>query len=370
MSKNISKINDFRMEFSSSLCKYDNNIKNYFKITFIKDKVINLNNFKYKFNNKIIKYSLFYSCPYTINNKISNKIKLLYNNDNNIKNICDKIFIDKINLKNLNSYENKIISKIILRKYNNDNYIDFRSSLIILWYVIISSNFIVNKELSINTLKEYYIDYISNKFKISKIIIKIFKNDNIESIKINMSLYILLEEFHYKYSTFFLKKINLHKKIIMNSSYININPFDILTNNNGEYFESISSIIDTVKYPFGHNIIFIFNNNILYYYDSDEQDYSDIFIFKKFFLNFNINFINISLKEPIQTICDDGNCIFYCLRLVEYLDEYYDYNLSLRLLQKIVYNFENNIYTNNDMNKWILNFIDDILYINNYHLLS
>jgi hypothetical protein len=96
----------------------------------------------------------------------------------------------------------------------------------------------------------------------------------------------------------------------------------------------------------------------IFYYDSDEQVLSDIYKLKKIFKINSINFINISNRNPIQKIFDDGNCVFYCLRFIEYIINK-NINYNMESLKFNVLLFENEIYKKNDMFKWTNNFIEN-----------
>lgn len=358
MSKLI-KINNFRIKISSHEDIYDN-IKSYKnKVNFNNDKIINLNNFKININNKKINYTLYYTNPYKIRNKISEKI--LYNKISNsiVKNLCYKIFIDN---EILSEYDLNNLNKIVSKKYKTKNYIDMGETFIIM-YFIIKNKYSDNKEILIELLKYHFIKFILNTFSIVEIINGIIYPDifSIDHIKFYTSFYILAEEFHYKYIIKYLyislNDNNIKDVIIFNSNYIKLNPQEIITNTNGEYYPNKLNLLEFITVPFGHNIILIYNLGKIYYYDSDEQILSDIYKLKKIFSYNCIGFINISNRNPIQNIFDDGNCVFYCLRFIEYLIDK-NINFNMESLKLNVLLFENEICNKNDMLHWILNFIN------------
>ena len=97
------KINNFREKYSSHsnifvpecikyhFCKYINN-----------NKIINVNNFNLKINNKKIKYSTFYTNPYKLDKNITNMINFNFIRSNIIKiNILDNILINKITISQI-----------------------------------------------------------------------------------------------------------------------------------------------------------------------------------------------------------------------------------------------------------------------------
>lgn len=363
MAGKLVKINNFRIEFSSPNCKFDTNIKKKISTEFYTDKIFNINNFELNINNKLIKYSTFYTCPYTINNQIITKIKFSLSKSNIIIELCNKIFIKS---SSLNSIDNYFINKLIEKKILSNKYIDIYTTFIIMYTIIQYDNNInnISKEYFINLLKVNYINLIFGNFNIENIISNILYETNLEIVKFYMSFYILLEEFHYKYIFYYFDnnlsiRLNQNQTHIFNSNYVKINPQEILNNINGEYFPDLDNLIDTIKCPLGHNILLISKEKKMYYYDPDEQIISDIFKIKIFFKNIGINFLNVSNKYPIQTIFDDGNCVFYCLRLVEYLEKV-NAEISIRSLQKHIYNYENKICESNDMFKWIYNYIYEI----------
>ena len=154
----------------------------------------------------------------------------------------------------------------------------------------------------------------------------------------------------------FNKSYEQKSKFILNSNYVKINPQEILNNYEGEYYTNISNLSEQIQIPIGHNILFIFNFNKVYYYDSDEQDLYDIFKLTQLFNQIGFKFANISNRQPIQTICDDGNCLFYCLRFVQYI---FESNTAINLdsLKTNVLVYEKKILNSNDMYVWIKKFV-------------
>ena len=363
MSKKIIKLNNFRMEFSKSQCKYNDTIKDYFKIPFFSEKNFNINNFEFAYKNKKIKYSTFYTCVFKLNSQLLNQINFDIisdydnQNQNKIFNICDKIFISKIPL---DDRDYVIIDCIISKKFKTKSFLDLKLSFIILWKLININKHIINSKYFFSVLCKNYSNYINNCFSIQDIINKIILNKNLEEIKIYMCIYILLEEFHYKYlQLVFTNKFVPVDKAIINLTYVQIDPLLILNNYNGDYFPDLPNLIEHIEIPLGHNSLLILNYNKIFYYDPDEQNNSDLYKIKSFLKQINLNFYNVSNHNPIQTIVDDGNCIFYCLRFINLLNDN-QIELSLRSLQKNVYNFENNILKQDDMYEWIYQFIHNI----------
>ena len=353
---NIININNFRIKISSHNEIFDN-IKSYDNINFNNDKIINLNNFQINIKEKKINYTTFYTNPYKINIKIADKI--LYNKISNpiINYLCDKLFIKN---ELLSEYDIEYLNKIILKKYKTKSYIEIGETFLIMYYLIINK-YTNNKDSLFKLLKKYFIEFKLNNFSIHEIINGFIKYDTylIDHIKFYISFYILAEEFHYKYIIKYFNHTNneINKSIIIfNSNYIKLNPQEIITNVFGEYYPNKSNLLELITIPFGHNILLIYNMGKIFYYDSDEQILSDIYKLKKIFMINCIGFLNISNRNPIQTIFDDGNCVFYCLRFIEYIINK-NIKLDMETLKLHVLLFENEIYKKNDMFTWIKKFI-------------
>lgn len=357
MSNKITRKYNFRIDYSKNYSKYHDIITNYFKISLIIDKKCCINSFQIPIKNKKINYNLYYTSPYNNNDFDYN---ILYDNDyfNKtpvlIKNICKKIFIYNYNI---DDYEYFIIEKICSKKMLYKPYITLYYSFLIVWYIIINDIYIKDKKYFLNILSNNYKDFYYGEFKIKNIINKIINNKKLDEIKINLMLYIFLEEYHYNYYiNHYSKLLNKKKLSIINTNYISINPLEILNNINSECVLNLNDIIDYIECPIGHSIILIIKNHNIYYYDSDEINYIDFNKLKIFFKNISFNLLNVSSKKPIQTIYDDYNCIFYSLRLIEFIDNN-NFEINYNNLKKYIHRFENNIYILNDMNNWINNFI-------------
>jgi hypothetical protein len=145
-------------------------------------------------------------------------------------------------------------------------------------------------------------------------------------------------------------------KFILNSNYVKLNPQEIINDCYGEYLSNIPNLKEQMQIPLGHNILLIFNFNKVYYYDPDEQDLYDIFKLTKLFNQIGIKFTNISNRQPIQTITDDCNCLFYCLRFVQYILEF-NTTINFDNLKTIVLVYEKKILNSNDMFEWIKKFV-------------
>ena len=389
------KINNFREKYSSHsnifnpegseyyFCKYVNN-----------NKIININNFDLKIKNKKIKYSTYYTNPFVLDNKIISKINFYSNKNTDLKvnkykhshtDLLDKFFIEK---NKLTRSDKIYIETIICKKKFNSNYICLEETFLIMLYLIKYDKNIKDKNNYFDLLNFYWLKFKLGNFDVSEIINSFIyanssyktntNNDLItDKIKFYISFYILFEEFHLKYITIWL---NLNKmvynqeniqeytdyqknylndnknKFILNSNYVKINPQEILNNYGGEYYTNISNLLELVQIPLGHNILFIFNFNKVYYYDSDEQDLCDIYKLNQLFNQIGFKFTNISNRKPIQTIIDDGNCLFFCLRLVQYIFES-DIKINLDTLKTNVLVYEKKILNSNDMYNWIKNFV-------------
>jgi hypothetical protein len=370
----IIKINNFREKYSSHLdifnpenskynfCKYINN-----------NKIININNFILKIKNKKIKYSTYYTNPYQINKKIVSVIKFDSNRINTLKtnkfnvNLLDKILI---NNTELSKSDENYLELIFTKKKINNIFISIEETFLIMIYLTKHDKFILDKKYYFGLLNYYWLKIKLGTFDSNEIINEFTNIDNLESsnvdpiqfickIKFNTSFYILFEEFHYKYILAWLNfnKFNYQTdKFILNSNYVKLNPQEIINDCYGEYLSNIPNLKEQMQIPLGHNILLIFNFNKVYYYDPDEQDLYDIFKLTKLFNQIGIKFTNISNRQPIQTITDDCNCLFYCLRFVQYILEF-NTTINFDNLKTIVLVYEKKILNSNDMFEWIKKFV-------------
>ena len=357
---NLKKINNFREKFSShsdifESDKYLNNTK-----------IININNFNLKITNKKIKYSTYYTNPFVLDKKITNIISLVLGKNNPYQiNLIDDILINKAPIVETNKI---YLEKILIKK---NNFISIEETFLFMIYLINYDNNILesDKEYYFNLLSYYWVKFKLKIFDIDEITSQFVNldieltnnqndNQNIKltcKIKFHISFYLLLEEFHYKYIVVWLKKNKTdlnNKKIILNSNYVKINPQEILNNYDGIYYANIPNILEQIQIPLGHNFLLIFGSNKVYYYDSDQNDFYDIFKLKKILDQINFKFTNISNRNPIQMITDDTNCLFYCLRFVYYM-QLFNLQFSQQNLKTFVLIYEKNILNSNDMYDWI-----------------
>jgi len=334
---NIKKQNEIRINLSSfsTICKlkkiikFDSKLKKIIKfdsklnkhINLNNKKIININNFELKINNKKVNYSTYYTNPYIISQKLVNNIKFKKTKNNLIIKLCNKIFLLTSNniLETVNAAELNIL--LLKKKKFINKYISIEQSLLILWYIIYLDEFIKlnDKQIYFDLIKYYYNQYILDIFDFNKIIQGVINSLNVLHKKFYISFYILAEEFHFKYINKILE-INKNSNIIFNSNYIKINPQTLLNDFNNEITYDLNSIDEEISNPYGHNILLIKSNkNKIYYYDPDEQIQSDLYKLKILFNSISINFFNISNRTPIQTITDDSNCVFYCIGFIKYL---------------------------------------------------
>lgn len=354
----FSKISKLKknIKFDSKFSNHNNlNLSN-LNLNLNNDKIININNFELKINDKKIKYSTYYTNPYMIKSNLVKDIKFKKTKNNSIKKLCDKIFLSKSSIvakkqnflnksiidneitfqKNsfynnvLEDFDNRELNLIVFKKnkFISKNRIGIgvgigiEQSLLILWYIIYSDKFIElnNKQIYYNLIKYYYTQFVLDIFDFNEIIQGVINCSNILYKKFYISFYILAEEFHYTYIKKYLFLYNLSSNIIFNSNYIKINPQTLLNDFNNEIKHDLNSIDEEITNPFGHNILLIKSDkNKIYYYDPDEQILSDLYKFKVLFNCMSINFFNISNRTPIQTITDDANCVFYCVGFIKYL---------------------------------------------------
>lgn len=350
---NIKLQNDLRINLSSfkKILNYDkifNLNENKFITKFNNKKIININNFELEFGLKKIKYSTFYTNPYVLEKKILSNISFEKTKNYLVNRICKKIFFHNIDLSEL---ENIYLNNLIKKNKSTNKFIEFEQSLLTTWYIIYFDKCIgeKEKEYMINFIKYYYIKFSLNKFDFGEIINYIFNDTNLLIKKINFSLYVLMEEFHFKYIIAYLN-VNFHANDFYNSNYIKINPQNILNNCNDQCEYTINELNEEISNPFGHNILFIktnMNKKNIYYYDPDEIVLEDFYKFKFLFKTLRTNLFNISNRKPIQTITDDANCVFYCLGLVKYIFHNYSMNiLNFSNLKKNVLFYENYLISN------------------------
>ena len=368
MASLIQKINNYRIKISS--CKKIYKPESHDFSCFNNTKLINLNTWDLLTNGKIIKYSLVYTNPYLINKSIVKKIHFTSTKNKIVKNLCEKIFLQNVNYLNEIDYNNLI--GIVEKKNKYDKYLGIESTFLILWFMIMDSVHIQEKELFCDLIKYYYLKLILGSFDFNEIIDKISdkhidkisdkhidkisdKNLDINYLKFYQCFYLLAEEFNYKYIQYKFTQIK-EKNIILNSNYFKINPQQILTNCDSQYKFIISDLTEQLETPNGHNILFIKSNKKIYYYDPDEQILSDVYRLKIFFNNLGYNFLNISNTHPIQTILDDSNCVFYCLGFTQYLNKN-NVQINLEHLKVSVSKFENQILKKN-IYKWVSRFVD------------
>jgi len=352
---NVKKQNDMRINLSSfskifKLKKYlklNQGLNNSNKYILNNEKIININNFKFVINKKKVKFSTYYTNPFNMIPDILSNVKFEKTKNTTIKKLCDKIFINP-NKNNLNEFDLMELNTILIKKNKFTNkYIGFEHGMLILWYIIYIDYFINvdEKQEYYNLINHYFTQFILNKLCFEEIIYGMLCNKNIIHKKFYTMIYVLVEEFHFKYIN---KYLDIYKnyKIFFNSNYTKINPIDILNNVGGEFLYNLEFINEDISNPFGHNILFIKSDNHLYYYDPDEQNLSNIYKLKILFKSSMLNFLNISNYIPIQTITDDSNCVFYCLGLIKYI---LDNNIELKLnkLKNKVISFETFLLSNN-----------------------
>jgi hypothetical protein len=386
MSKKIIKINNIRIGLSSHA-----NILNYSKIInseksnnvdYIKhinnEKIININNFDLMINGKKKSYSTYYTNPYVLDKNITQDIKIKFIYSDKII-LLDKIFLHKKSLTKLDKYK---IIQMIEKKFLFKNFIGIEETFVIMWYIINHDLNVIDKNIHNQMLKYHYMLYREDLFEPGDIINKIIPNNStnlnnstnfnnsinfnnttnsndstnpeyVEKIKFYQSFYVLLESFHFTYITKWISMewLNTTQTPILNSNYLKLNPQEILNNSNGDYYSDIKNLTEQLEIPFGHNCLFIKNCNKIFYYDPDECYSSDLYKLKLLFGWVGINFINISNREPIQTITDDGNCVFYCLRFSKFLlESKIDFNISNLRMAVVI--FEKDICKKSNIYDW------------------
>jgi hypothetical protein len=359
MSKLV-EINNFRIKVSShkDIFTFGNN-KNFKNLN--NKKIINLNNFELKIKEKIIKYSLYYTNPYVLDKKIIKNITFQKTSNYSISNLCNKVILAKpIEYEDsIFSFEIKLLELIINKKYYQEKYISIEKTFLIMWFIIYTDKNIYDKIKLFQLLRYHYNKFIIGKFNINKIIYNFKNNSNILYKKFYVCFYLLLEEFNYKYIIKWFEFNNNSqntKNQILNCNYIKINPQSILNNFDNQISIDLIELKEMFEIPCGHNVLFIRKNKKVFYYDSDEQNLEEIYKFKYLFNNINLIFFNISSNTPIQTITDDLNCVFYCLRIYEYII-LHQININYSNLKKNIKRLENQIIVNNDMYNWIIKFV-------------
>lgn len=370
------EIHSFREGYSSHLDVVDLSNKSVFYQYINNQKIININNFNLKTKYNKINFSTFYTNPFELNSKILSKISFYYTKYKTKTFHIDMIFKNIYKLKPLDW---KFIIKIVKnKKFNHKNFISLEETFLIMLYLIKIDDKIKNKYYYLILLKKYW-----NKFKkgifspldiIDNIVIllnhskypdnQINYQDPIitKKIKFYTSFYILCEEFHCKYIIEWLKIYNYippnyyknyYTKFIFNSSYTMLNPQEILNNCFGRYNFNLENILEQLQIPPGHNLLFLFDCDKVYYYDPDKTIYSDLIKLSKFFRILGLKFNNISNRKPIQTITNDNYCLFYCLRMAQMLVNY-NIGLSLDKLKNFILQFEKQILIFDDMHQWII----------------
>lgn len=338
---NIKNQNNTRMNLSSfsKIYKLENHITfNSSNVELINsnklnnNKLININNFKLSFGKKKISYSTYYTNPFKVKKNISNKIKFDTNlNNSQLKTICKKILLNRD--YKLIDLDKKYLFNLVRKKTSTSTlgYIGLEKSFLILWYLVWDSKYVGEKEKLIyfDLIEYYYIQYLIEIIDFNEIIHKMISTNNLVYKKFYIQLYILAEEFHFKYIGEYLNKytnnstckINFNQNEIFSSNYIKINPQSILSNLENNFVYDIDAILDEISNPMGHNILLIKPKliNKIYYYDPDEQIQSDLYKFIFLFKHLGIIFLNISNRNPIQTITDDACCVFYCMGFIKYL---------------------------------------------------
>lgn len=358
---NIKKQNDMRINLSSFSSIYK--LEKYIDLELINYKInnykiINLNNFELKVKNRSIKYSTYYTNPYYLSSNIIKKINFDFTKNKIIKNLCKKIFLstrDHI----LTDGDKKMLNHIIVykNKYIKCKCIGFEHGLLILWFMIYIDTHInlSDKHIFYDLIKYFYLKFIHNTFDFQEIINNVLNTQDIVHKKFYVSIYILCEEFHYKYISEYLKN-NYKMNLFLNSNYIKINPQSMLNDINSDFNYDVNSINENITNPFGHNILLIKSDNFkVYYYDPDENELSDVYKFKELFKSVNIAFFNISNRSPIQTISDDTNCVFYCLGLIKYIVQNKT-QLELNKLKSLVLEYETLLLsTQTNIYNWFIN---------------
>lgn len=366
MVNNLIKINNQRLKLSAHNPNLDiqNIIKVENKFDFFKYvnnyKIININNFNLVISKKKIKYSTYYTNPFVLDRKILSEIKFKYNKSI-YTDLLEKIFF---NQSLINLLDKKKIHNIVCKKNFRDNYIGIEETFIIFWHIIQTDLYILNKEFYLNLLKSCYLKYINNLFDINDILNNIFYMDDFnlnsnnfnDTIKFYISLYVLIEEFHFNYLKKWLHLNNYFNKQMFNCNYTKINPQEIMNDCDGNFTYDKISLIEHIEIPFGHNFLLLYYNSKIYYYDSDQTELDELYKLKILFKTIGFNYFNISNRYPIQTITDDGNCLFYCLRFAKLVYES-NIDLSLLNLKLMTSTFEKNIFNNSDMFDWICEFI-------------
>ena len=316
MASEIAKLYNYRIKYSS----FDM-VEQPINIPIDNTKYFNINNMKLSFNFGNILLSTFYTNPYTVDNKITKNI--LWNPINS------KLHQIILSEKKPNKIDEFIIKKIIQNKNRKFQYLTIDKSLIILWSLVYFSKLSPEYYKFIKKLTRQFITSNINFIEIINIMINSI--DPIEK-KVYWIFYILAEEFHYKYIT---KKFSKIKSKYISFNYITINPNYILN-----ILNDFDELKEYTNIPQGHNTLMILYKHTIYYYDPDISIQSDLLKIKMLLKSLKINFQNISSRNPIQTIFDDSNCVFYCLNLVKYFESNY-FNLSKNNLIFHIVKYEN-----------------------------
>jgi len=362
----LSKLHTLRLELLEP--KYYYTMKYLYNIPYITIKNFNINNFNFHIRNKLFTCSTYFVSPYCIDSKLLNFINISFNKKNLMNDMLLKIFSKNIILFD---YEIVILEKYITRSLlTSKPFLNTSTVFLLIWYLITQDPYIKNKKSLLSCLKKLYKKIYNNKFNITDLLKILFKSTDNDSYKIYLMLYILLEEFHYKYIQLVLGKYH-NKKMFLSFNYTRINPLNYLNNYNNKCQTIINDIIDDVKFPFAHNTLLVIINNKVFYYDSDIIVSNDYYKLKLILNNSNFSLFNISTRNPIQTINDDCNCLFYCIRianiicnkmtailhplLVKSVPE-----MSLRHLQKIAYTSELVHFSQKNMRQWILQLSNNI----------
>lgn len=367
----LSMINDYRIKFSS----YKNIIglgdNNFIKSnSFVNNKLINLNVFELKIGNrKKIRCSFIYTNPFIVNKTIVSKIKFSKTLNESVRCLCKKIFCSNEDKITLGYLDIRTLEDLVKKKNKYNKHVEFEHSLLIYWYIIYNNNFINNKQIYFDLLKYYYLKFLIGEFDFNQIIVNIISNQldsstqPIEYLKFHQCFYLFVEEFHHKYIDMWFRSNGFNcKNKIFNSNYIKLNPQEILSNCNNQYDYSPTDLTEQFEIPSGHNILFFIGpTNKVFLYDPDISNTTDFLRLKILFSSCGFILSNVSNRKPIQVITDDTNCVFYCLRLIEFVSAKKIKNICFGELKKLVFEYEFTVIQKNDMFNWIINLIKKIM---------